>query len=302
MSTDKTSPCLVGHAPAKLNLFFEIHGKRPDGYHDVCSLCCPVSVFDTLFFEPQESEEIVFTCEKGDDKDKWYDIPTDASNLVVRAVELVRKQSGVKSGCRIRLIKRIPSQAGMGGGSSDAATTIKLACKAWDLPLSQSEMMILGAELGSDVPLFFINGPSLGYSRGEQVEPVGIAPKLDFVIVKPPEGISTAEVFRVCSAEHIPDRRTPERLLRGLHSGDLGEIAAGMFNRLETTVRQLCPIIGQLRKMFDNLDCPAHQMTGSGTAWFALCRNDAQARQMAFHLRQADIGEVFVVHSVTDAE
>ncbi|MCL2623375.1 MAG: 4-(cytidine 5'-diphospho)-2-C-methyl-D-erythritol kinase [Planctomycetaceae bacterium] len=298
----KSRTCLVGNAPAKLNLFFEIHGKRPDGYHDVCSLCCPINVFDTLTFESHDSPEIVFTCEQDGDAGNPCDIPTGSENIVVRAVERIRTCYGIQNGCRIRLVKRIPSQAGMGGGSSDAATAIRMACKAWNLPLSQSEMSAVGAQLGSDVPLFFMDGPSLGSGRGELVAPVDLAARLDFVIVKPSEGISTAEAFRKCSADQITDRRTPERLLRGLRSGDFEEIASGMFNRLEATARQICPTIERMRDQFEKLDCPAHQMTGSGTAWFALCRSETQAHQLALPLRQAGIGSVFVAHSVTTAE
>ena len=299
MTAYKLPICLVGHAPAKLNLFFEIIGKRADGYHDVCSVCCPVNVFDTLFFEAQNSSEVEFICDRGSASANTCGIPTGSDNLVVRAIELLRKLFDVQSGCRVQLVKRIPCQAGMGGGSSDAATAIRLASKAWNLRLTPRELMELGAELGSDVPLFFMEGPSLGYGRGEQVEPVGGIPRLDFVIVKPPEGISTAEVFQACSAELITDRRSPERLLSGLRSGNYGEIASGMFNRLEATSRKLCPKIGQIRRMFEKLDCLAHQMTGSGTAWFALCRSKRQANQLALQLRQADMGSIFVAHSVT---
>ena len=302
MTTDQSRPCLVGRAPAKLNLFFEVHGKQSDGYHNVCSLCCPISLFDTLFFEPQDSSEIELTWEQDDNNDTRCDIPSDSENLVVKAVELLRKRYHVRSGCRIRLIKRIPVQAGMGGGSSDAATAIRLACQAWNLPLSQNEMMALGSELGSDVPLFFIDGPSLGHGRGELVKPVDMAIRLDFVVVKPLEGISTAEAFRACSADQITDRRSPEQLLRGLQSGDFKEIASGMFNRLEASARQLCPKIGQIRDMFKKLDCYTHQMTGSGSAWFALCHNGMQASQLALPFRQAGIGNVFVAHSVTTPE
>ena len=291
----------VGHASAKLNLFFEIHGPRSDGYHNVCSLCCPVNVFDTLFVELQESPEITFFCGYGIFTQTAENIPTDSENLVVKAMELVRKRYNVQSGCRVRLIKRIPSQAGMGGGSSDAAMAIRLACKAWNLPLARDEMLTLGAELGSDVPMFFFNELTLGRGRGDRVEPVGLAPRLDFVIVKPPEGISTAEAYRNCSTVQITDRRSPERLLKGLQSGNRREIRSGMFNRLETTAGLLCSKVRQLRERFEKLDCPAYQMTGSGTAYFALCRHRQHARQLASRLRLENMGEVFVAHTVPSA-
>lgn len=302
MIPDKSQTCLVGYAPAKLNLFFEVHGLRLDGYHEVCSLCCPINLFDTLYFEPQDSPEIMFTVEHDAGNGSRCDIPSGSDNIVVKAVEHIRKRHRVTCGCRIRLIKRIPSRAGMGGGSSDAAMAIRLACKAWNLSLSLNEMMTLGAELGSDVPLFFIDGPSLGHGRGELVEPVSMTSKLDFVIVKPPEGISTADAFRACSAGQIAERRSPDRIIRGLQTGDHGEIAAGMFNRLEASAKLICPKMGQIRSLFEKLNCPAHQMTGSGTAWYALCRNDGDAHKLASPLRQAGIGEVFVAHSVTTSE
>ena len=296
-----TPPGFVGHAPAKMNLFFEIHGKRPDGYHNVCSLCCLVSVFDTLIIESQDSPEVVFSCENDNSTQNAMNIPMGAENLVVKALELVRKRCNIPDGCRVRLIKRIPSQAGMGGGSSDAAMAIRLACKVWNLPLAPDEMARLGAELGSDVPLFFFDKLTLGRGRGELVEPIGSAPRLDFVIVKPPENISTAEAYRAFSTSNITDRRSPEQLLKGLQSGNRREIRSGMFNRLEATARSLCPRLRQLRERFEKLDCPAHQMTGSGTAYFALCRHQQHARQLASQLRLENIGEVFDAHSVTSA-
>ncbi len=288
---------LVCHAPAKLNLFFEIIGKRPDGYHDVCSLCCPIDVYDTLFFEPRGNSEVTLICDTGDHWQNTQEIPTGPENLVVRAVELVRRRFGIRSGCHLRLVKRIPSQAGMGGGSSDAAAAIRLADAAWNLRLSRQEMVVLGAELGSDVPLFFIDGPSIGYGRGERVEELGGGPVLDFVIVKPPEGISTAEAFRHCGAHSIEKHRTPETLVRGLLAGDRRAIASGLFNRLETTACELNSKVRRIRDIFAKLDCTACQMTGSGTAYFALCRNSRQARQLASRLRLSGVGDVFVARS-----
>lgn len=301
-----SSRCLLGRAPAKLNLFFEIQGRRPDGYHDVCSLCCPISLYDTIIFETDEVPQVKLTCESGDVRRKVPDVPDDGSNIIVKAVEEIRRRYGIATGCRIRLIKRIPSQAGMGGGSSDAATAIRLADAAWGLRLSTDEMKTIGATLGSDVPLFFVDGMSIGHGRGEWVEPVGRNPRMDFVVIKPPEGISTAEAFRQCAAGiangenigHNEMLQSPDALVRGLQERNPGRIASGIFNRLEATARRMCPSLRRIRDLFARLDCPAHQMTGSGTAYFAICRNDRHARQLAMRLRQQRLGDVFVVHSL----
>ena len=309
--TDRlSSRCWLGRAPAKVNLFFEILGKRPDGYHDVCSLCCPVSLYDTLIFEPTDEPGVTLTCKPGRLRQTVCDIPTDEGNIVVRAVEHIRQHYGITAGCRIRLIKRIPSQAGMGGGSSDAATAIRLASEAWNLRLSAEEMKTIGAALGSDVPLFFFNGMSLGYGRGERVEPVESRMRLDFVILKPVGGISTAEAFRQCAAHRTTDdnneeesRQLPDQLIQGLREGDPRRMVAGLFNRLEGTARDLFPPMREIREFFARQDCPGHQMTGSGTAYFAVCRHEKQARLLAERVRQRyPAGDVFVVHSLVHRE
>lgn len=292
--------CLLGRAPAKLNLFFEIQGRRTDGYHDVCSVCCPVSLYDTLVFEPTDEPAVTLTCVPGRLRQDVSDVPLDRDNIVVKAMEQIRQQYGIATGCRIRLVKRIPSRAGMGGGSSDAAMAIRLANAAWKLELSTEEMKAVGATLGSDVPLFFIDGMSVGHGRGELVEPVGRNPRMDFVVLKPVGGISTAEAFRRCARadEKNETRRFPEQLVRGLQQGNLRKIAGGLFNRLETTAEELFPSMRRIRQIFARFDCPAHQMTGSGTAYFAICRNHEQARQLATRLDRQCLGDVFVVHSV----
>jgi len=113
--------CWVAQAPAKINLFFEVFGKRPDGYHNVCSVCAPIELYDTLSMASQNDDEICLNCRFPEASgEEMSDIPQDQANIVFRAIERIRNQYGIKQGCEIRLIKRIPSRAGMGGGSSDA--------------------------------------------------------------------------------------------------------------------------------------------------------------------------------------
>ncbi|MDR1492309.1 MAG: 4-(cytidine 5'-diphospho)-2-C-methyl-D-erythritol kinase [Planctomycetaceae bacterium] len=289
------------YAPAKLNLFFEIHGRRSDGYHDVCSLCCPISIYDSLIFEPLTYPKIEFCCQMTNIRKPVGEIPVNGENLVVKAIQKIRERYGVSAGCKVRLMKRIPSQAGMGGGSSDAATAIQLANRAWNLRLSPKEMLELGAELGSDVPLFFINGMSIGYGRGELVKSVPTKQPFYFVVVKPREGISTAEAFRYCMQNNKTSdeqKRFPDELISGLLQGNWTRIADGLYNRLERTAETLCPKIRKIRETFQKLDCIAHQMTGSGSAYFGLCRHRKHAEHLAAQLRLLTDCSVFTAQSI----
>ena len=137
---------LIVHAPAKVNLFLEILGKRADGYHELETLLVAVNVYDTLVFQEDESGVIEFRCDDAA-------IPQGPTNLVVRSALLVREETGSKAGVKIWLRKRIPVAAGLGGGSSDAAATLAGLDRLWNLGLSLPDLSRLGARIGSDVPL-----------------------------------------------------------------------------------------------------------------------------------------------------
>ncbi|MDR2707045.1 MAG: 4-(cytidine 5'-diphospho)-2-C-methyl-D-erythritol kinase, partial [Planctomycetaceae bacterium] len=194
----KSKTFWTAYAPAKLNLFFEVYGKRDDGFHEITSIALPIRLFDTLIFEPTEKEEIDFCCLNASS-----DVPDNENNLVVRAIRLLQKRVGIIRGARIRLFKRIPSQAGLGGGSSDAATTLQTARLVWNLNISDKELLEIAAELGSDCPIFFHRNASISYGRGERIRSIGgFIPKLYFVILKPSEGLSTATVYNQCMSCH----------------------------------------------------------------------------------------------------
>src|SRR5271166_3733614 len=165
---------IVVQTPAKLNLFFEVLGKRSDGYHEIETLMCPISWYDTLCFRESSSEDLELECQRGSaasGRIGFEEVPRDGRNLVLRAVDLVRRRTGTKQGARLRLIKRIPTAAGLGGGSSDAAAALVAASLGWKLGLSLPELASLAAELGSDVPFFLNRGPAVCRGRGERIEP-----------------------------------------------------------------------------------------------------------------------------------
>lgn len=286
-------------APAKLNLFFEVLGRRDDGYHDIVSLAVPVSLYDTLTFEPTNDELLTFFCE-GD----ATGIPQDDRNIVVRAVELLCRRIGRQYGAKITLTKRIPVQAGLGGGSSDAAAVLKTANEAWQLGLSREWLRSLSAEVGSDCPIFFESGPSVSRGRGEIIEPFRSLPKMFFVIVKPDEGLSTASVYAECMKYSDGRLHFLEKELQSLSgASSLADWGRFFFNRLETPAAAIWEGFFATRRLFDGLNCHAVQMSGSGTAFFALCDHPGHAEKVAEVIRRKKPGmTVLLAQSISDGE
>jgi 4-diphosphocytidyl-2-C-methyl-D-erythritol kinase len=225
----------------------------------------------------------------------WADLPEDDRNLVVRALRLLKEHSGTNEGAQVRLIKRIPAAAGLGGGSSDAAAALVAANAAWELNWSTEQLAELAAELGSDVPFFLYRNPAICRGRGEKISPVQGLGLLHFVVVRPPEGLSTAEVYRACRPAASP--AGPEALLSALQRGDLARAGGLMINRLQVAAETLTARIRELQAAFAACDVAGHQMSGSGSSYFGLCRSARHARVVAARLRQARLGYVMAVSS-----
>jgi 4-diphosphocytidyl-2-C-methyl-D-erythritol kinase len=298
MQIHRSAVGLVAHTPAKLNLFFEVLGQRDDGYHEIETLMVPVQWYDSLYFREDRSGQVELEFERapgcgGPSGYKLGDVPEGKGNLVVRAVELLRRRSGVSFGASLRLVKRIPAAAGLGGGSSDAAAALVLANRGWGLGWSRPALAELAAELGSDVPFFLVSGPAVCRGRGERVEPVAGFGALCFVVVRPPVGLSTADVYRVCQAAERPRALAP--LLTALADGNLAVAGRLLHNRLQPAAETLSPWIRRLREAMACLDVLGHQMSGSGTCYFGLCRHAGHARRLARRLQASGVGTVFAV-------
>ena len=298
MQIHRSAVGLVAQAPAKLNLFFEVLGKRNDGYHEIQTLMVPVDLYDTLYFREDSSGRVELDCRQvpgigGLGGYKLGDVPEGRENLVVRALELLRSRAGVRSGASLRLVKRIPAAAGLGGGSSDAAAALAVANRGWNLGWSQPALAELAAELGSDVPFFLADGPAICRGRGERVEPVAGLGALCFVVVRPPVGLATSAVYRACQVPTDP--RSPDPLLRALSRGSLAAAGRLLSNRLQPAAEGLSPWIRRLREEMARLDLLGHQMSGSGTCYFGLCRHARHARRVAGRLQANGVGTVFAV-------
>ena len=277
-------------APAKINLFLEIQGRREDGFHELDTIMAPLRLADRLWFRPLlETTQIKLTV-VGPRKSS---APAGDQNLVVRAVERVRNQTGVSLGAEIVLEKNIPSEAGMGGGSSDAAAALLLARSGWRLDLPNSELTQLAAGIGSDVPFFLAGGPALCRGRGEQVRPINAPAGMPLVIVKPLNGLSTPAVYqRHAELARSAPHRSSATLIEALARGDWQTAIRQQFNRLEEPAFQLAQGLNQLATQLNSIGGLVWRMTGSGSAMFALTPNFRRARQLAAQLRQQNLGSV----------
>lgn len=298
MHIHRSAAGLVVQAPAKLNLFFEVLEKRSDGYHEIETLMCPIDLYDTLHFQEDPKGQLDLRCRRafgagGPEGRGFEKLPNGADNLVVRALELVRRRTGTRLGAKVWLVKRIPAAAGLGGGSSDAAAALVAANEGWQLGRSRDELIQWASELGSDVPFFLVGGPAICRGRGERVTQVAGLGTLNFVVVRPPEGLATAAVYGVCQPAAAP--QTAGTLADALRRGDWRQAGRGLLNRLQPAAAKLSPWIGRLQKEFSELDFLGHGMSGSGTSYFGLCRHARHARRTARCLEARDVGVVFAV-------
>jgi 4-diphosphocytidyl-2-C-methyl-D-erythritol kinase len=224
----------MARAPAKVNLFLEVLGKRPDGYHDLATLMVAVSLFDTLEFKEDRSKATVLDVlpDPSAPADEARPAPSPGpDNLVWRAAELLRRRFGRDDGVRIRLIKRIPLAAGLGGGSSDAAATLAGLNRLWRLGLGRADLERLGAELGSDVPFFFSAPAAWCTGRGEVVMPLVPGRPLWLVLACPPVGLSTAAVFGTLALPQTPE--SGDAVRRAFAAGDVEALGRSLHNRLQ---------------------------------------------------------------------
>ena len=284
-------------APAKINLYLELLGKRSDGFHELETVMTTVSLFDQLSFEANNTGKLnlsIYLADSqiGSSADADSDaIPNDDRNLVIKSLRRLQElyensRAGHRQnntlGMDVKLNKRIPSAAGLGGASSDAAAALIAGNLLWKLNFSHSRLHDIAAEIGSDVPFFLEGGMAMCRGRGEKIEPI-IAPSgLPIVIAKPSAGLSTPRVFGRCEIPAV-HRRSAE-VIDGFGSGSASQIGALMQNRLQPAANKLLEDISSLEKEFAGLPCLGHQMSGSGSSYFGVFETQRIARRAAARL------------------
>ena len=288
-------------APAKLNLFLRIVARRSDGFHEIESVMAAISLYDTLTLEHSESEDVELKVIDASPRSRYelprLEAPEGPSNLVVRAAVLLKEYAGCRQGARICLVKRIPSSAGLGGGSSDCGCgTWRHPDRLWNLGLPNAKLSELAGRLGSDVP-FFLGDSSIALcsGRGEIIEPIRVSTSLHFVVAKTSSGLSTPAVYRACQPDNTG--QNVDLFLKSMETGAICRMAQRLHNGLQPPAETLSSDVRRLRSLFEQQPVVGHQMSGSGSAYFGVCWNRQHAFKVASRLRAAGIPWVQVARS-----
>lgn len=267
-------------APAKINWFLNVLSKRKDGYHDISSLMQCITLADTLGFEPSADIEVITD----------QPIPMQ-DNLVYKAAVLLKKAAGASTGARITLKKEIPASAGLGGGSSDAAVTLKGLNMLWGLGLTTQELAGIGEQIGSDVPFFFNPGAALIEGRGEVVVPVRLNRSYVLLIVKPSAAISSAWAYAEMDiAAYTTNCELTKRdnnikiISQALEKGDFLYLAASLRNDLEPYVVSRYPVVGEIKNELLVKGAVFASMSGSGSAVFGVFETEQMASEARQHM------------------
>jgi 4-diphosphocytidyl-2-C-methyl-D-erythritol kinase len=276
VSLERSSPC-------KVNLLLNILGRRADGFHELETIFQPVRIFDRLTFS-RAGHGIQLTCDvRG--------LPTDARNLVYRAAAMFLEAIGAGDGLRIQLQKNIPLAAGLGGGSGNAATTLRGLNELFGGPLAPEQLHRLAAALGSDVPFFLQDNPALATGRGEQIQPLGAFPALSgaaFLLIHPGFGISTAWAY-----EHLArfpaalngQRGRVQKLIALLQTPDVRTAGAEFYNSLEAPALEKYPLLALFQDFLRANGAAATLMSGSGSTTFAVMQGVDAASALADKLK-----------------
>lgn len=273
-------------APAKVNLFLEVGGRRPDGFHEIDTVFQAVSLYDGLVCVPAARLDLEVSG-------RW-DVPRGETNLVMQAARALSRRAGLERGARLVLEKRIPVGAGLGGGSSDAAAALVALNRLWECDLSDDDLLALAGGLGSDVAFFIRGATARGRGRGERLDRIVTGLVLWYVLVWPGAGMPTAEAYRCLDDGPRRGPRSPDELIHALEAGDARGVADAAFNRFEEVVTVLRPCVSRALDRLRAAGALTARMTGSGSAVYGLFDRRSQADRAASQLRDVSGDLVWV--------
>lgn len=262
------TPSLSRTAPAKLNLGLHVLRRRSDGYHDLETVFLPIAWADHLSARPAAGRSM--TCSDAA-------LPTDERNLCLKAAHLLAAHTGTPQGVHLHLDKQVPYGAGLGGGSSDAAATLRLLVDLWQCTVDEATLHALAAQLGSDVPFFLGTGAAYATGRGEVLTPLAYRCPYTFVVVMPPVSVSTPTAYGLLTP-HAEDRPDLQRLVTG---NDLQHWRRALVNDFEAPLLHRYPEIGVVHAALSNTEAGYVALTGSGAAVFGVFEDPAAAQHTA---------------------
>jgi 4-diphosphocytidyl-2-C-methyl-D-erythritol kinase len=267
---------LVARSPAKINLTFDILGELPDGYHQIETIMQTIDLHDELIFEfePCKDLEVALACVNGKES-----FPLSEDNLIAKAAALFCRSVPEKRGLKLSVTveKNIPIAAGLAGGSSNAAATLRALNYYFGQPFSTEELLVLAGKLGADIPFCLEGGTRIGRGRGDELTPVELNDRLFFLVVKPKDlAISTPWVYQAYDEFVMNGGRdelpvlSAQDVSAALESGELEKASQAFGNVFEPVVFQQHQELKQLLEAMRNLDCWCAHMTGSGPTLYAL--------------------------------
>jgi 4-diphosphocytidyl-2-C-methyl-D-erythritol kinase len=259
-------------SPAKVNLYLDVIGKRNDGYHDIVTVFEKIDLYDTMRFESAQKGIEVSTSSP--------DLTDYKSNMVYKASSLLIGEYGVREGARIHIEKNIPIAAGLGGGSSNAATALLGLRRLWNLTIDDKELIEIGKRLGADVPFFIFNHIyALGRGRGDDIVPLKSSLEMWHVIISPPVKVLTRDIYSEASFNLTGERPDVTILLRAINDGNFDGLRRSLHNSLEPIVAKKVTYIDSIKECIKKMGCDAVMVTGSGPTIFVLTlsRKEAEA-------------------------
>jgi 4-diphosphocytidyl-2-C-methyl-D-erythritol kinase len=277
-------------SPAKVNLFLDVLGKRPDNYHELETVMQEVSLFDRLEIK-EKSPGITIQTD-------CPDLPTDSRNIVYKAASLIRKRYRIKQGVQINISKRIPIGGGLGGGSSNAAYTLKGLNQLWKLGLSETELSLLAGKLGSDVPFFIYGKTALCKGRGEIVFPLSKTPYFHYIIVYPGFSVPTKNIYKNLKL-HLTKPISNTNILVWAIS-QRSQRKPVVFNRLEKTAFTLYPALRKVKEGLINCGLQDVLLCGSGSCLLGIVQNGVEGNKVKQKIYKGKIirkEHIYQVHS-----
>ena len=276
---------------AKVNLTLDVLGKRADGYHDLKGVMQAISIRDDIEIDVGTGKPWVLKCDR-------EDIPCDQRNLAWKAARVYLDAIGKDpNGLEIRITKRIPSEAGLGGGSADAAAVLRALNRHYGEPLSVGALAELGAQVGSDVPFCVICGTAVAEGRGDRLRKLPDIPDCFFVVCKPDFSVSTPEMYRKLDEKGFHARPDHTAMESAILAGDLGRIAQNLCNVFDPVVTEDHLELNYIKSIFNSYGSVGQQMTGSGSAVYCIVESFEYAAVICSMLRE-NYPQVFIAKPV----